>query len=159
MDQHPQLVVLRRRWNLAAVGAGVPTVLLAPVAGGSSSLPPLLPLGLVAGLGAAAVLAVIAIDRLFAASPPEDDLAALRELRSRLLAQAVIAEAVVLVGAAIAFAFGPRSAALVGGVAAVVALVAVRPTPARMRRFDAAWSVAGRDVSLQRALERAPTPP
>ena len=153
MDQHPQVVALRRLWNLAAVAVVVPAAALTLLAGGSSTLPTLLPLGLATALGAAVVLAVLGVDRLFAASPPEDDLRALRELRIRLVGQAVIAETAVLAGAAIGFSFGPRWTVVIGGIAALVALLAVRPTPARITRFDAAWEGTDRDVSLRRALE------
>ena len=152
MSAHPQLAALRRIWNGCVTGLVVLASALTSLASSASTLPAILPLGLAAAVGVAAVCAVIGVDRVFAASPPESDELAVRQLRGRLVVQAAIAWAAVLVGTLVAFAFGPRWSVIVGAMAALVALLRIRPSWDRLARFDAAWCRTHRDVSLRRAL-------
>jgi hypothetical protein len=155
----PFLRTCQQLWAVLLVGvlglAGVVTF-LAP---SEATLPPLLPAALAAAIGAAGVVGVLAIERLFAATPPVDDGAALAEYRTRLVLQAVVAEAVVALAAVIAFVFGPAWVAAVGGLFAVTALLLARPSQARFRRLDAAWAAAGADVSLVRGADAAGSGP
>jgi len=150
----------RLLWLAFLVGVVALATILLVVVDVAPSLPVALPLLLAATVGAAAVLATIGIDRVFAATPPADDTAAIAELRTRMVLQAVLAETVVLITTVLAAMLGPRWNVAIGGLAAVVILLRVRPTTARLRRFDRAWQASGTDVSLERgfaAAERAGT--
>ncbi|MFP4312046.1 MAG: hypothetical protein ACLFS9_08730, partial [Nitriliruptoraceae bacterium] len=100
------------------------------------------------------LVAVLAIDRVFAATPPADDTAAVAELRTRLVLQSVVAETLVLATTVLAAVLGPRWNVAIGGLGAVAILLYIRPRPSRLERFDAAWAAQGSEVSLTRALRR-----
>lgn len=139
-------------WAAFLVGVVLLSVVLTVVVDVTPTLPVALPLGLSAVMVAAAVLAVLGIDRVFAATPPQDDTAAVAELRTRLVLQSVLAETLVLATTILAAMLGPRWSIAIGGTGAVAILLYVRPRPARLARFDAAWAAGGHDVSLMRAL-------
>jgi hypothetical protein len=151
----PFLRTCKQLWAVLFVGvlalAGVVTF-LAPTA---ATLPAVLPVAFAAAIGAAGVIGVLALERLFAASPPRDDGAALAEYRTRLVLQGVVAEATVALSVVLAFVFGPAWVAAVGGMFAAAALLLARPSQARFRRLDAAWGDAGADVSLVRGAAHA----
>lgn len=155
VDHRGVLQSHQRIWFAFTVGVLGLAAVLTLVADVEPQLPAALPLGLATVIGVAGLAAVAAIDRVFAASPPSDDDAALGELRTRLVLQAVIAETVVLLTTIVAFMFGPRWSVTIGGVAGAVILLRVRPRMARLARFDAAWAAAGHDVSLRRGLAPA----
>jgi len=151
-DDRGPLARQRLLWLAFLVGVVALATILTVVVDVTPSLPPALPLALAATIGAAAVLAAVAIDRVFAATPPSDDTAAVAELRTRMVLQAVIAETVVLVTTILAAMIGPRWNVAIGGLAAVAILLRVRPTSTRLHRFDRAWQAAGADVSLMRGF-------
>jgi F0F1-type ATP synthase membrane subunit c/vacuolar-type H+-ATPase subunit K len=124
---------------------------LAPDPG--STVPAVLPALLALAGGAGALVGTIALDRGLAATAPADDDAAVAEFRSRLVLQAALAEAPALLGVVLAFVLGPPWVATVGALPGLVALLRVRPSTARIERFDEAWRAQGADVSLRRALQ------
>jgi hypothetical protein len=154
-------------WLAFLVGVVVLATILTVVVDVEPTLPVALPLLLATAISVAALLATVGIDRVFAAAPPADDTAAIAEFRTRLVLQAVIAETLVLVTTILAAMIGPRWNVAIGGVVATAILLRVRPTTARLRRFDRAWAAAGAEVSLERgfasatgsALPPAGTPP
>lgn len=152
----PFLRTCQQLWAAFLVGvvalAGVVTF-LSPA---TATLPAALPAALAGAIGVAGMVGVLAIERLFAASPPRDDDAARAEYRMRLVLQAVVAEATVAFSAVLAFVVGPAWVAAVGGVFAAAALVLARPSPERFRRLDAAWAAAGAEVSLVRGAGLTP---
>jgi F0F1-type ATP synthase membrane subunit c/vacuolar-type H+-ATPase subunit K len=150
--------LMRRLWLAFTAGVVALAAVLTVVADVEPTLPVVLPLALAAVIGFGGLVAVLAIDRVFAASPPADDDTALGELRTRLVLQAVIAETVVLATTVVAFLFGPRWTVAIGGLAGALILVRVRPHRTRFERFDRAWRQAGHDVSLCRGL-RSPAHP
>lgn len=150
-DRGP-LVVQQQLWLAFLVGVVLLGGVLTVVVDVEPTLPAALPLLLSAAMAVAAFLAVLAIDRIFAASPPDDDAAAVGELRTRMVLQAVLAETLVLVTTILAALVGPRWNVAVGAVAATGILLWVRPRPERLRRFEAAWTAAGSNVSLTRAV-------
>lgn len=152
MTHSPALTLLLRLWLGVAIGLAVITTLVLVAATAEPTLPAILPLSLVAAAGVGAVIGARAVDRLFAASPPRDDAAALAELRQRAYLAVGIAEAPVLLGVAVAFVIGPRWAAVVGAIAGLAVLVVARPTVPRITRIESAWQDAGHDVSILRAL-------
>jgi hypothetical protein len=151
----PFLRTCQQLWAVMLVGVVALAGVVAFLAPSSATLPAVLPATLAAAIGAAGLVGVLALERLFAASPPADDGAALAEYRTRLVLQAVVAEATVALSAVLAFVFGPAWVAAVGGVFAVTALLLARPSRARFQRLDAAWAAAGGDVSLVRAADAA----
>ena len=150
-DRGP-LVVQHRLWLAFLVGVVLLGGVLTVVVDVEPTLPAAIPLLLSVSIAVATGIGVLAIDRIFAASPPEDDDTAVVELRTRLVLQAVLAETLVLVTTILAALVGPRWNVAIGAVAAVAILLWVRPRPARLRRFEAAWAAAGSEVSLSRAL-------
>jgi hypothetical protein len=154
-DDRGPLARQRLLWLAFLVGVLALATILTIVVDVAPSLPVALPLLLAATIGIAAVLAAIGIDRVFAATPPTDDTAAIAELRTRMVLQAVIAETAVLVTTVLAAMIGPRWNVAIGGLAAVVILLRVRPTTARLRRFDRSWQAAGAEVSLERGFAAA----
>jgi F0F1-type ATP synthase membrane subunit c/vacuolar-type H+-ATPase subunit K len=118
----------------------------------SSTVPAALPAALALAAGAASLAGTLAIDRGLIAAAPDDDRAAVAELRSRLVLQMAIAEAPALLGVALAYVLGPPWVATIGALPALVALLLVRPRASRIDRIDAAWRAGGHDVSLRRAL-------
>lgn len=154
-DDRGPLARQRLLWLAFLVGVLALGTILTIVVDVTPSLPIALPLVLAAAIGAAALLATIGIDRVFAATPPADDTAAIAELRTRMVLQAVLAETSVLVTTVLAAMIGPRWNIAIGGLAAVAILLRVRPTTARLRRFDRAWQAAGADVSLERGFAAA----
>lgn len=143
---------LQRRWSVFAAGlAGFAVVLLA-VVDVQPELPPILPLTLAAGIGAAGWVLIVGIDHVLAATPPPDDDRAVVDLRRRLDLQGLIAETVLLATTVLAALSGPRWTIAVGALAAGLGLWRVRPAPSRLERFDRAWRAAGAEVSLTRAL-------
>lgn len=158
MDRQLGAASLHRIWIAFTIGVlGLATVLTF-VADVDPRLPAILPLALALAIGGAGYIAVTAIDRIFAASPPANDDAAIGELRTRLVLQAVIAETVVLLATIVAFTLGPRWTVALGGLAGAMILLRVRPHGRRLARFDAAWQRAGHDVSVRRALRSAAGP-
>lgn len=123
-----------------------------------------IPLALTATLavagGVAAVIAIVAIDLTFAAGRPPGDHRALREYEARVTLGIAIAQAPAVLGFALAFVFGQRVPAAVGGAFAVIALIRARPSQGRVERLEGAWQAAGHDVSMLRAArtEAAGTP-
>lgn len=157
MSRFPALRRLQRLWLLfvvivVVIGASLLFVDLDP-----TSLPILLPTALAAAAGAAGVLAIVAIDRTFAASPPEHDLRALREFEARQALQFAVSLAPALLGFALAFVFGTVLAAAVGWAFALIGLIRARPSEARMGRIERVWGAAGHDVSALRAARSGPT--
>lgn len=151
MATSPFLVTSQRLWFAFLVGVGAIAAVIVVVADVEPTLPVGMPAALGVAIGGGALVGVTAIDRVFAATPPADDAAALAEYRMRLILQAVLAETAVLGTVVVTFFFGPAWIAAIGGVAGVAALAGVRPSEARFARFDRAWRDAGSDVSLVRA--------
>jgi hypothetical protein len=146
----PFLRTCQQLWAVLLVGVLGLAAVVTFLAPSEATLPPALPAALAAAIGAAGVVGVLTLERVFAASPPADDGAALAEYRMRLVLQAVVAEAVVAIAAVIAFVFGPAWVAAVGGAFAAAALLLARPSEARFRQLDAAWAAAGAAASLVR---------
>lgn len=156
MDRRGALTAQRRIWLAFTVGVLGLAAVLTVLADVQPRLPVALPLTLAVVIGGAGIVAVAAIDRVFAASPPDSDDAAVGELRTRLVLQSVVAETVVVLTTLVAFLFGPRWSVAIGGLAGLAILLRVRPRPSRLARFDAAWADAGHDVSLQRGVGTPP---
>lgn len=135
--------------SLVVVGGVV-----AVVSDADPDLPAVLPAGLIAAVGVAAIIGVEAVDRTFAAGAPADDRAALVEYRVRFWLQIALLEFPVLLGVAVAVVLGPGWVVIVGMAAAVVALVRIRPSVRRLRRFDHTWQAQGHDVSIERAARQ-----
>lgn len=154
-DDRGPLARQRLLWMAFLVGVLVLATILTAVVDVEPALPVALPLLLATAVSVAALLATIGIDRVFAATPPSDDTAAIAEFRTRLVLQAVIAETLVLVTTILAAMVGPRWNVAIGGVMATAILLRVRPTRARLRRFDRAWAAAGAEVSLERGFASA----
>ena len=142
-------------WLAFLLGVVVLATILTVVVDVEPTLPVALPLALATAISVAALLATVGIDRVFAAAPPADDTAAIAEFRTRLVLQAVIAETLVLVTMILAALIGPRWNVAIGGVVATAILLRVRPTTARLRRFDRAWAALGAEVSLERGFASA----
>lgn len=155
---------LQRLW-LATLAPVPLLVAVPPVAGALSptgsvlggprpapDLPVALPVILVVSLSLAAVVAVVATDRLFIATPPSSDADALRRLRLRAVWQASVAEVPVLLATLLAVLLGPGWIGAVGGAGTLIGLLAARPSRRRLGRLDAGWAAAGVDVSLHRGL-------
>ncbi len=153
-DRGP-LAVQHQLWLAFLVGVVLLGGVLTLVVDVEPTIPAALPLLLSTSIAVAAGVGVLAIDRIFAASPPADDEAAVGELRTRMVLQAVLAETLVLLTTILAALIGPRWNVLIGTVAGVAILLWIRPRPARLQRFEAAWTAAGADVSLSRGLGRA----
>lgn len=154
-ERQDPLRSLQMLWAAVLACVVMVAVIVVVVAQASPELPAALPALLVAALGVAAFVGVEAVDRTFAGAPPADDQAALVDYRTRLILQVAILEAPVLLAVALAFVLGPGWVVLVGAATTVIALLRVRPSLTRLRRFDHAWQSAGRDVSLERAVHQA----
>lgn len=144
---------VRWLWSASTVvvaAAAVLIPLLVPDPG--TTVPPALPAALALSAGGGALAGILAIDRGLTAARPADDRAAVAELRSRLVMQAAIAEAPALLAVALAVVLGPAWVALAGAVPGLLGLLLVRPSDARFAKLDEAWTAAGVDVSLRRAL-------
>jgi hypothetical protein len=89
----PFLRTCQQLWAVLLVGVLALAAVVTFLAPSHATLPAVLPAALAAAIGAAGVVGVLALERLFAASPPADDGAALAEYRTRLVLQAVVAEA------------------------------------------------------------------
>ncbi len=150
------LAVQHRLWLAFLVGVLLLGGVLTVVVDVEPTIPVALPLLLSVAMAVAAGVGVLAIDRIFAASPPGDDDTAVGELRTRMVLQAVLAETLVLLTTILAALIGPRWNIAIGALAAVAILLWVRPRPARLRRFEAAWAAAGAEVSLTRPLGLEP---
>jgi hypothetical protein len=150
-DRGP-LAQQRQLWAAFLAGVVLLASVLTVVVDVTPTLPVVLPLALSVAMVAAAVLAVVGLDRVLAATPPDDDTAAVAELRTRLVLQAVLAETLVLATTILAAMVGPRWNIAIGGLGAVAILLHIRPRPGRLARFDRAWADQGHDVSLVRAL-------
>jgi hypothetical protein len=147
------LRTLRVLW-LAVIGALVVLVTVVVVtADADSTVPDALPVLLTLAAALGAFVGVVAVDRSFAGAAPEDDAAALTELRTRAFLQLAIIEAPALLGVALAYVLGPPWVAIVGAAGALVSVVRCWPGRTRLRRIDAAWRDAGHDASLVRALD------
>lgn len=154
-DDRGPLARQRLLWLAFLVGVVALATILTVVVDVEPALPVALPLLLTTAISVAALLATIGIDRVFAATPPSDDTAAIAEFRTRLVLQAVIAETLVLMTTILAAMVGPRWNVAIGGVMATAILLRVRPTTARLRRFDRAWAAAGSEVSLEQGFASA----
>ncbi|MCC5949273.1 MAG: hypothetical protein JJT89_12535 [Nitriliruptoraceae bacterium] len=161
------LTTLRRVW-LAALAALL-LLSAAPLAAGAAAgdalggpsqptLPVALPLALLGSVGVAAIVAVVAVDRLYVLTPPTDDVDAVRRLQVRSLLQYGLAEAPVLLGVALAVAIGPAWVIVAATVPALVALGLAAPRLARLDRLDQAWEARGHDVSIRRGLAEVADP-
>ena len=153
MSDLPAFRRLHRLWLafvLVVVGILATVPLLAP---DPSDIPLALTGTLAVAGGVAAVVAIVAIDLTFAASHPSDDARALREYEARVTLGLAIAQAPAVLGFALAFAFGQRLPAAIGGGFALIALARARPSRARLLRLEDAWQTAGRDVSALRAAQ------
>jgi hypothetical protein len=159
MSDLPALRRLQRLWLLFVVILVVIGVSLLFVELQPSSLPILLPAALAAAGGAAGLLAIVAIDRTFAAAAPEHDLRALREFEARQALQFAVSLAPALLGFALAFVFGAVLAAAVGWAFAVIALLRAHPSQARLERIERVWDAAGNEVSALRAARAGPAGP
>lgn len=151
-DDRGPLARQRLLWLAFMVGVVALATILTVVVDVEPALPVALPLLLTTAISVAALLATIGIDRVFAATPPSDDTAAVAEFRTRLVLQAVIAETLVLMTTILAAMVGPRWNVAIGGIMATAILLRVRPTTTRLRRFDRAWAAAGAEVSLERGF-------
>lgn len=151
-DRGP-LAVQHRLWLAFLLGVVLLGGVLTVVVDVEPTIPVVLPLLLSVSTAVATAVGVLAIDRTFAATPPADDEAAVGELRTRMVLQAVLAETLVLVTTILAALVGPRWNVAIGATAAVAILLWVRPRPTRLRRFEDAWAAAGSDVSLTRVLD------
>jgi hypothetical protein len=149
----PPVRALGRLW----AGAAAAIVLLAAVvlvtSDADSTVPAVLPVVLTVAVSFAAVVAVVAVDRSLAASTPEDDAAAVGELRTRAFLQLAILEAPVLIGVALGFTLGPPWVAVVGAAGGLVALAVSAPTRRRLGRLEDAWRRAGHELSLRSAAD------
>ena len=157
MDDLPALELLGRLWLGFAAGIAVVATIAVVAADAQPELPPALPAGLAAAAAVAGIVGVAAVDRTFAASPPQDDERALAEFKTRAFLQVGIAEAPVLIAFALTFVFGPPWVAAIGGIGGIVALAVARPTASRIQRIENAWQTAGRDVSILRAARVQPS--
>ncbi len=161
MNDLPVFRRLRRLW-LAFVLVVLGILLVLPVL---DLEPSEVPLALTATLatagGAAALIAIVALDLTFAAGRPTDDTRALREFEARVTLGLAIAQAPAVLGFALAFVFGQLVPAAIGGAFALLCLLRGRPTPGRLERLEASWQAAGHDVSALRAArqEAAARPP
>jgi hypothetical protein len=149
------LRTLARLWVAVSVAVVLLTLVVLLTSDADSSVPAALPVLLTVAVAAGAIAGVAAVDRLFAASPPPDDVTALEELRTRAFLQLAILEAPVLLGVALGFTLGPPWVVAVAAAGALVALVLARPSRGRLARIDAAWARVGHDVSLLRAVDDA----
>jgi len=147
----PALRRLQQLWLLFVVTLVVIGVSLLFVDLDPTSLPVLLPAALAVAAGAAGVLAIVAIDRTFAAAPPAHDQRALRDLEARQALQFAVSLAPALLGFALAFVFGTVLAAVIGWSFALSALILARPSQPRIQRIERVWISAGQDVSALRA--------
>jgi protein-S-isoprenylcysteine O-methyltransferase Ste14 len=146
---------LQRLWGIFTVTVVVLALAGAVLADVESTVPAILPTILVLAVALGAVAGVEAVDRGLALAAPSTDEEARGEVRSRLAIQIAVAEAPTLLAFAITFALGPSWIVLLGGAASVTALLRVRPTEARLRRFEEAWRASGHDVSALRPAESA----
>lgn len=112
------------------------------VGGRQPDLPGWMPALLVASVGVGASLAVHAMERLLAATPPPDEAAALTTVRVRSLVQWAVAEAPLLTGVVVALVLGPGWVVVVGALGSVEALLYTRPSAARFARLSRAWQQA-----------------
>jgi hypothetical protein len=151
----PFLRTCQQLWAVLLAGVVALAAVVTFLAPATATLPAVLPATLAVAIGAAGLVGVLALERLFAASPPADDGAALAGYRTRLVLQAVTAEATVALTVVLAFVVGPAWVAAVGGAFAATALLLARPSSARFRRLDAAWAAAGAEVSLVRGADSA----
>jgi hypothetical protein len=144
---------LARLWAAASAAVVVLAGIVLATSTASSTVPAVLPAILTAAVSLGAVGAVVAVDRTFVSSPPADDAAAARELRTRAYGQLAILEAPVLLGVGLGFVLGPPWVVVVAAGGALAALVLTWPSRRRLGRFDDAWRAAGSDVSLLRAAD------
>ena len=150
------LAGLRRLWAGFTATVLVLSGIGALVADVESTVPAVLPVGLVLAVGVATAAAVEAVGRGLEAAAPTSDAQARGEVRSRLAIQIAIAEAPVLLAFALAFALGPGWVVLVGGAVSVATLLRIRPGEEGLRRLERAWRARGHDVSALRAAEDEP---
>ncbi len=158
MSDIPALRHLQRLWLLFVLIVVIIGVSLLFVDLDPTTLPALLPAALAVAAGAAGLLAIVAIDRTFAAAPPANDLRALREFEARQALQFAVSLAPALLGFALAVVFGTVLAAGVGWAFALLGLLRARPSQARLERIERAWHAAGNEVSAVRAAREGPAP-
>lgn len=136
----PALVPLRRvRFATVAAIPLIAAVVLGTAAA-DSTVPPVLPVLLVAVTGAAAIGGVLAANRMLERQSPVPTEAA-GALRAHGFLQLAIAEFPLLLAVAIAYVMGPAWVVLVGAAAALAALLVGAPTTARARRLEGLWDL------------------
>lgn len=128
---------------VTAAGALVPLVLPDP----GSTVPAALPAGLVASAVLGSLVGVGVLDRGLTARRPTGADDAGRELLTRMVLQVALLEAPTLLAVAIAAVLGPPWLVLVAAVPALVALLVIRPGPARLARLQRAWEQADPDTT------------
>lgn len=159
MSLHANLALVLRTpriiW-LAHVGATVALGVLALlVTDLQPDLPLLLPVALLAAISIAMFVGVVAVERLFVATPPVDDGAALAGYQTRFFVQLAIGQLPLLLGFVLAFALGPPWIALVGALGTLACALRSRPSYERFARLDRGWQAEGHDVSILRLLRDA----
>jgi len=152
----PAIRRLQRLWLVFVVVAVGILAALPLLDAEPSDIPVALPATLAAAGGVGAFIAIVAIDLTFAGTPPASDVRALQEYQARTTLGFVLGQAPAVLGFALAFAFGQLLPAALGGAFALACLIRARPSVARLRRLERAWSDAGHDVSALRAT--APQP-
>lgn len=151
--RHPLLRTMSTIW--VAFVATVPVLVVVTLLAGDRTpeLPVILPAVLVVSVGVATIVAVVALERMLAASPPADLDAAFATVRARRLTQWAVSEAPMMLAIALALVLGPPWVVAVGASGTLCALAIARPGAASLERLDRAWQAAGSPVSLARELE------
>jgi len=152
----PAIRRLQRLWLVFVVVAVGILAALPLLDAEPSDIPVALPATLAAAGGVGAFIAIVAIDLTFAGTPPASDVRALQEYQARTTLGFVLGQAPAVLGFALAFAFGQLLPAALGGAFALACLLRARPSVARLRRLETAWSDAGHDVSALRAAAAQP---
>lgn len=135
-------------WAAASVVAAAALVVPWVVPDPETTVPAVLPVVLAVSVAAAALVGCVAVERGLLARPPTDERDATAEVTSRLVLQIALLEAPALLSVALAAFIGPPWVAAVGGLLALVGLVAIRPSDARLARLASRWRAAGADVDL-----------
>lgn len=146
----PHLHRLRRVWGLCTT---VPVLLVAAttlVGVDVPRVPALLPTALAVASGVAAYVAIVAVDHLFAASPPRTDEQARSELSRRQRLQLVIGQTPALLGCSLSLVLGGLAPVLAGAGCGIVATVRCRPSRRRLAGIEAVWRAAGSRTSMLR---------
>jgi hypothetical protein len=115
-------------------------------------LPLLLPVALVAAISIAMFVGVVAVERLYVATPPASDGEALAGQRTRFFVQLAIGQLPLLLGFVLAFTLGPPWIGLVGALGTLACALRSRPSYEQFARLDRGWQAQGHDVSILRLL-------